>query len=128
MQRVNKAMYSLLKTWVTAETNVYPAVATEDANYPYCVFSFDEMTTKRTKDGVYAYIFRYSVDIWGCTFNQSDQVATAVMAASAKENPLLFDNPPGKIRPMLIGGQTDYSDGGYVQRLIYEIEYQGEVV
>ena len=54
MQRVNKAMYSLLKTWVTAETNVYPAVATEDANYPYCVFSFDEMTTKRTKDGVYA--------------------------------------------------------------------------
>lgn len=128
MQRVNKALYAFLAKWTPEGTSVYPVVADEDAVYPYCVFSCDSLLTKRTKDGIYSYVYQYSVDIWGCTFNQSDRVATSVMAASEEDGEVRFDNPTGKLTATLTGAETAYSDGGFVQRLTYEVKYEGEVV
>ena len=126
MQRVNQAIYQQLTKWLPADTAVYPGVADESAAYPYCVFNADQFETKRTKDGIYAYTFRYSVAVWGCTFNQADRLATLIALHSTDESQLLF--PDGRLRMVLTDGTADYEDGGFCQLLRFEVRYEGGAV
>ena len=128
MQRVNKAMYELLREWLPEEVSIYPGIASEDAQYPYCVFNPDSFQTKRTKDGVYAYVFQYSVDVWGCAFNQADRYATMIASKCEASDGKRYEEPDGRIRLVLTEGANDYTDGGFVQRMVFEVKYEGPAV
>lgn len=125
MQRVNKALYDLLREWLPEEASIYPGIASEDAAYPYCVYNPDSFETRRTKEGVYGYDFRYGVDVWGCTFNQVDRYATLLMEQAGD---VRFNTPAGRLRMWLVEGVADYVDGAFVQKLTFNLRYDGEAV
>lgn len=122
MQCVNESFCALLRQWLPEEVDIYPGVASEDAQMPYVVYNPDSFQTKRTKDGVYLYVFQYSVDVWGCSFNMADRYATQLMAGADQA-----DAPDDSLRLVVTEGQADYSDGFFVQRLSFEVKYGGGV-
>jgi hypothetical protein len=125
MQRVNETFYSLLKEWMPEGVAVYPSIAEESARYPYCVFSMASFTTKRVKEGIVGYNFVYEVNVWGCTFNQVDRIATKVMSEAEAFEEVRFDDPPGRMTVMITDGVSDYTQGGFVQALKFSVKYDG---
>ena len=120
MQRVNESIYALLRQWLPEEVDIYPGVASEDAQCPYVVFNPDSFQTKRTKDGIYQYIFQYSVDVWGCTFNMADKYASQVLEAADQA-----DLTDWELTMVALDGVAEYTDGFFLQHLVFEVKTKG---
>lgn len=126
MERVNSELYRLLKQWLPSGVKVYPGIAEEDAKFPYVVYNQESFETKRTKDGIYGISFQYVVDVWCETFNESDKYATQIVLGSSRLGRILLEEPSGCLRLVLAEGSADYSDGGFLQRLSFSIQYEGD--
>lgn len=125
MQRINEAFYSILRQWIPEGTEIYPTIAAENAKYPYCVTNMNGFTVRSTKMGVVGYVFSYEINIWGCAFNQVDRIATKVMSEAEAFEEVRFDDPPGRMTVMITDGESDYTQGGFVQALKFSVKYDG---
>lgn len=126
MERVNSALYRFLSGCLPVKVKVYPGIADEDAKFPYVVYNQESFETKRTKDGVYRIEFRYVVDVWSDSFNESDSCATSVVFQSFAAGVVCLEDPSGCLRIVLKDGSSDYSEGGFVQRLSFDVAYEGD--
>ncbi len=126
MERVNSELYRLLKRWLPSGVKVYPGIAEEDAKFPYVVYNQESFETKRTKDGIYGISFQYVVDVWCETFNEADKYATQIVLGSSRLGRILLEEPSGRLRLVLSEGSADFSDGGFLQRLSFSIQYEGD--
>lgn len=118
MQRINRAIYVLLRNFLPDNVAIYPAIGAEDAKYPFCIFTPESFLTKRTKDGVYGYIYQYTVEIFDTSFDHADKYADDVVNG-------INGVSHGKYEGMsisLTGGDTSFIDGAFVQRLTYEVK------
>lgn len=126
MERVNSVLYRLLKGCLSSDVKVYPGIAEEDAKFPYIVYNQDSFQAKSTKDGIYKLTFQYGVDVWSDTFNESDKYATEIAFGCSRLCPIVLEDPAGCLRIVLAEGSADYSEGGFVQRLLFDVQYQVE--
>lgn len=127
MQRINEAFYSYLTKQIPAEVEVFPAVADESAQYPFCVFRMERFEAMQTKPYCSSWRFIYTVSLWGSSFNQVDRLATQLMAAADRRDDVRFDKPAGRMRIALAGGECEMDGEGFAQHLTYDIKYDGDV-
>lgn len=128
MQRINETFYKYLKDAIPTEVDVYPVVADESAQYPFCTFRMEAFEKRELKGILDSYLFTYTASVWGSSFNQVDRIVTKLMAAVQGQFELRFDVPIGHMKIMLTRGESDIDEQGFVQHLTFEIRYRGDAV
>lgn len=112
MQRVNKAVCAKLKELLPG-VNVFPALAEEDAKYPFVVYNMDGFSVSQDKDSGDREA-RYTIDIWDNDFDRCDEMADTIDAGFKGE---IAEG----VEVEIVGGASGFA-GGYFTKLNFDIE------
>lgn len=114
MRVVNEAVYKKL-TELVPDVPCYPAIAEDDAIFPYVVYNADSFTVETSKDGIEAYNFTYTVSVWSDKFDKCEEIADTIMDG------LAWMIAPG-VFALVNGGRSSY-EGAYNQELTFDVSY-----
>lgn len=114
MQRVNQAVYKRLRELLPEQVAIYPGIADEETQFPYCVYNSDSFSTDMSKDGIEGYQFSYTIQLWATTFDECDNLATIVGEG-------MNGRIGAEIDAVLSGGSSGY-EGAFLQVLNFNID------
>ena len=116
MQRVNKVVYQKLKAILPAGTKIYPAIAENDAEYPFVIYNMNSFSTDYDKDSDDRHC-SYTIEIRSDNFDECDGLADSIDLG-------LRGCIGAGVYSLIESGSSGY-DNSYYQQLNFDIDIDG---